>query len=48
MQRANHLLHARMLETFPQNAKAFIQGHSRLLQMRQLFGKDEQLAVRDP
>ena len=48
MQRANHLLYARMLETFLQNTKPFIQGHARLLQMRQLFGEDEQLAVRDP
>ena len=47
MQGANHLLHARMLETLFQNPEPFIQGHARLLQMRQLFGEDEQLTVRD-
>ena len=36
-----------MLEALLQNTEAFIQGHARLLQMRELLGKNEQLTVRN-
>ncbi len=47
VQRARHLLHARMFQALLQNGQAFIERHARLEQMRELFGEDEQLRVRN-
>ena len=47
VQRARHLLHARVLQPFLENAEAFVERHPRLQKMAELLRENEQLAVRD-
>ena len=47
MQHVCHLLHARLFETLFQDRQRLVERHSRLQQMCELLGEDEQLAVRN-
>ena len=47
MQRSRHLLQARLFETLFHDRQSLVERHSRLQQMGELLGKNEQLSVRD-
>lgn len=47
MKRLRHLLNARLLQSFDQDREPLVQRHPGLEQMSQLFGENQELAVRN-